>query len=126
MGGYTCNAYLYCNTGGKCTSLDWGLNFNPSSVYTLTLANKFNREYRYAKAYLAASGNFYSRILGRFRRRGDAGDGFAERTAVRQFGLRPGLLGQEIAMSLGSHLCHAIGISAFHDVSEGVPKQTAV
>jgi hypothetical protein len=58
MGGYTCNAYLYCNADGKCTSLDWGLNFNPASMYTLTLANRFNREYRYAKAYLAANGTF--------------------------------------------------------------------
>ena len=58
MGGYTCNAYLYCNADGKCTSLDWGLNFNPASVYTLALANRWNREWRYAKAYLTATGNF--------------------------------------------------------------------
>ena len=59
MGGYTCYGYLYCNTDGKCTSVDWDLNLNPSPVYTLTLANKWNREWRFAKAYISANGNFY-------------------------------------------------------------------
>ncbi len=58
MGGYKVVLYLYCNNG-KCTSLDWDVSFTAAPKYTLTLVNKWNREKRYAKAYIANDGAFY-------------------------------------------------------------------
>lgn len=58
MGGYKVVLYLYCNNG-QCTSLDWDVSFTAAPKYTLTLVNKWNREKRYAKAYIANDGAFY-------------------------------------------------------------------
>lgn len=58
MGGYKVILYLYCD-GTKCTSLDWDVSFSAASKFTLTLANKWNREKRYAKAYIATDGAFF-------------------------------------------------------------------
>jgi len=58
MGGYKVVLYLYC-TDTKCTSLDWDVSFTAAPKYTLTLVNKWNREKRYAKAYIANDGAFY-------------------------------------------------------------------
>lgn len=58
MGGYKVVLYLYCKDG-KCTSLDWDVSFTAAAKYTLTLVNKWNREKRYTKAYIANDGAFY-------------------------------------------------------------------
>jgi hypothetical protein len=60
MGGYTVVAWLICdNNSNKCDSLDWDIAFNASPTFTLELANKWNREKRYAKAYIATNGRFF-------------------------------------------------------------------
>ncbi len=56
MGGWTVVIYLYCGDDGTCGSLQWSLGFSKSPDYTLTLANKWNRDKRYAKAYLETDG----------------------------------------------------------------------
>ena len=58
MGGYKVVLYLYCKDT-KCTSLDWDVSFTAAPKYTLTLVNKWNREKRYTKAYIANDGAFY-------------------------------------------------------------------
>jgi hypothetical protein len=59
MAGYNVDVYLYCNTEVKCTSVDWDMAFVASPQYTLQLANAWNREKRFAKAYIAADGGFF-------------------------------------------------------------------
>ncbi len=59
MGGYTVVAWLICDKNKSCDSLDWDIAFNASPSFTLELANKWNREKRYAKAYIATNGRFF-------------------------------------------------------------------
>jgi hypothetical protein len=59
MGGYTVVAWLICDKNKSCDSLDWDIAFNASPNFTLELANKWNREKRYAKAYIATNGRFF-------------------------------------------------------------------
>ena len=58
MGGYKVILYRYCD-GRKGTSLDWDVSFSTAPKFTLTLANKWNKEKRYAKAYIAKNGAFF-------------------------------------------------------------------
>jgi Putative bacterial sensory transduction regulator len=55
MDGYKVFVYLYCSNG-SCGSLDWDVMFTASPNYSLTLANEFNRQYRYAKVYIENDG----------------------------------------------------------------------
>src|SRR5262249_48892705 len=60
MGGYTVVVYLYsCEDDGYCGSLQYSMGLTKSASYTLTIANKWNQEKRYAKAYLDTNGNLY-------------------------------------------------------------------
>jgi len=59
MSGRKVTVFLYCNTDGDCGSLDWDLNYNAEPDFSLTLANKFNRDKRYAKVYIGTDGSIY-------------------------------------------------------------------
>jgi hypothetical protein len=56
MGGWTVEIFLYCGEDGTCNSVEYSLGLSKSSDYTLTLANRWNREKRYAKAYIDTDG----------------------------------------------------------------------
>jgi hypothetical protein len=59
MSGRKVTVFLYCNADGDCGSLDWDLNYIADSDYTLTLANKWNRDRRYSKVFLGTDGSIY-------------------------------------------------------------------
>ena len=56
MGGRKITVYLYCDESGACDSLTYSLGFTASSDFTLAMANKWNRDKRYAKAYIDTDG----------------------------------------------------------------------
>jgi hypothetical protein len=56
MGGRRISLYLYCDDNANCTSLTWELDFKPSPDFTMTMANKWNRDKRYSKAYIDTDG----------------------------------------------------------------------
>lgn len=56
MGGRKITVYLYCDDSGTCDSLTYSLDFSASPDFTLTIANKWNRDKRYAKAYIDTDG----------------------------------------------------------------------
>ena len=55
MGGRKITVYLYCEET-SCDSLTYSLGFSASPDFTLTIANKWNRDKRYAKAYIDTDG----------------------------------------------------------------------
>jgi hypothetical protein len=56
MGGRRVTLYLYCDDSGNCQSVTWELSFSASPDFTVTLCNKWNRDRRYAKAYIDTDG----------------------------------------------------------------------
>lgn len=59
MSGRKVTAFLYCNADGDCLSLDWDLNYIADPDFTLTLANKWNRDKRYAKVFIGTDGSIF-------------------------------------------------------------------
>ncbi len=60
MSGYNINVYLYgCDEDGACTSLQYSLGLTKSPSYTLSVANKWNQDKRFTKAYLDVNGNLF-------------------------------------------------------------------
>jgi hypothetical protein len=59
MSGRKVTVYLFCSADGDCGSIDYDLNYTADPDFTLTLANKWNREKRYAKAYIGTDGSIF-------------------------------------------------------------------
>jgi len=60
MGGYNVNVYMYgCDEDGACSSIQFSLGLTKSPNYTLSVANKWNQDKRFTKAYLDTSGNLF-------------------------------------------------------------------
>jgi hypothetical protein len=60
MGGYNVYVYLFsCDDDGACASLQYSLGLTKSPIYTLSVANKWNQDKRFAKAYLDTNGNMF-------------------------------------------------------------------
>jgi hypothetical protein len=60
MGGYNVNVYIYgCDEDGACASIQFSLGLTKSPNYTLSVANKWNQDKRFTKAYLDTGGNLF-------------------------------------------------------------------
>jgi hypothetical protein len=57
MGGWNVVIYLYGCEGDTCASIEYSCGVTKAQNYTLNLANKWNQEKRYAKAYLDTDGD---------------------------------------------------------------------
>jgi hypothetical protein len=56
MSGRKVTIDLYCDDHDVCGSMTYDLSFTASSDFTLTMANQWNRDKRYAKAYIDTDG----------------------------------------------------------------------
>src|ERR1700759_4780472 len=53
MDGWNVAVYLFnCTNGAQCASLEFETTFDKDPTYTLTLANNWNSQRRYTKAYI--------------------------------------------------------------------------
>jgi putative sensory transduction regulator len=60
MSGYNVNVYLYgCDDEAACNSIQFSLGLTKSPSYTLSIANKWNQDKRFTKAYLDTGGNLF-------------------------------------------------------------------